>query len=134
MEQSKTCLDWVNVVLGVVLVMWSRTPTGAVLWSAAIGGVAISLVAIWALAAPGTAAPEWVNALLGLCAVCSPSVLRFSGTANGTVCTLVGIGVVVAALCIAGIALRRERSRAAGRHLDAKASSRMRPQGAVGAS
>lgn len=107
MEQWKSSMDWVNVVLGVVLIMWGVTPSGAIGWSVLLGGVAIALVAIWSLAAPDQPTPEWVNVLLGLWVAVAPLLLGYAQTPNAAVSRLVGT-------CVAAIAVWRARSIEAG--------------------
>lgn len=113
MEQWKSWVDWVNVVLGVVLIMWGVTPGGAIEWSILLGGVAIALVAIWSLAAPEQPTPERVNVLLGLWVAVAPLMLGYTQTPNAAVSRLVGP-------CVAAIAVWRARSIEAGGHASAR--------------
>ena len=75
--------DWVNLAAGIVLFIspwysatWRYAPSS---WNAWILGVAIVLVALWALAAPGSPIPEWINLVLGAWVFISPWVLGFVG-------------------------------------------------------
>lgn len=75
--------DWVNLIAGIVLfispwysVTWEYAASS---WNAWIVGIAIALVALWALATPGSKFPEWINILLGAWVFISPWVLGFVG-------------------------------------------------------
>ncbi len=77
--------DWLNLIAGIVIFIapwysatWEYTASS---WSAWIVGVAIVLVALWALAAPGSMIPDWINIVLGAWVFISPWVLGFVGLA-----------------------------------------------------
>jgi SPW repeat len=97
MDDWKSGLDWVNVVLGVVLMMWGVVPTGGIVWNVLLAGVAIALVAIWSLSSPETTTPEWANVMLGIWVVVAPLLLGYAGTPNAAVSRLVGPCVVAIA-------------------------------------
>ncbi len=97
MDDWESGLDWVNVVLGVVLMMWGVAPTGGILWNVLLAGAAIALVAIWSLSSPETTTPEWADVVLGLWVVVAPLLLGYAGSPNAAVSRLVGPCVVAIA-------------------------------------
>jgi hypothetical protein len=65
-------------------------------WNAWILGVLIVVVALWALAAPGSQVAEWVNVVLGAWVFIAPWVLGFAGLAAAAWdAWIVGILVVI---------------------------------------
>ncbi|HEU5228212.1 MAG TPA: SPW repeat protein [Ktedonobacteraceae bacterium] len=74
--------DWVNVVAGIILFIspWYTATSwnSASSWNAWILGVVIFLVALWALAMPGSMVPEVINIILGIWVFISPWVLGFA--------------------------------------------------------
>jgi hypothetical protein len=74
--------SWANLILGAILfispwysITWFNARSS---WNAWILGVAIMLVAIWALASVTPAFVSWINVLLGIWVFISPWVLRFA--------------------------------------------------------
>lgn len=101
--------NWANVVLGILLFIspWvygvqnhlAFTPYAHAGWNAWIIGVAITIIALWALDAPRSFIPEWINLLLGIWLFISPWVLGFAGlTASAWTSWILGILVVIAAI------------------------------------
>jgi hypothetical protein len=74
--------DWVNVVVGAWLFItpWVYSTVFNVqsAWNAWLLGAAMLIVALWALAAPGSAAAEWINAVFGAWTFVAPWALSFS--------------------------------------------------------
>jgi len=70
-------------------------------WNAWILGTAIAIVAIWALFAPRSATPEFVNAIFGAWTFIAPWVVGFSGTPDAWNAWIVG--AIVCALAVCGI-------------------------------
>ena len=74
--------DWVNVVAGIILFIspWYKATSwnSASSWNAWVLGVVIFLVALWALATPGSIVPEVINIILGIWVFISPWVLGFA--------------------------------------------------------
>jgi hypothetical protein len=77
--------DWVNLVAGIVLFIapWYSVTWGHIAssWDAWILGIAIVLVALWALATASSTAPEAINIILGAWVFISPWVLGFASLA-----------------------------------------------------
>jgi multisubunit Na+/H+ antiporter MnhE subunit len=112
--------DWTNVVLGAWLVVapWAlgTTSDDASSWNAWIVGSLVALVALWALAAPDSAAAEWTNVALGAWLIVAPFALAFTGVDEAAWnAWIVGAGV-------AGLALwAMPRLRATNRRRDSGA-------------
>jgi hypothetical protein len=73
--------DWVALVAGVYAFLsplWTQTTTRAT-WTMVVLGVLLAANALWALAAPGAVASEYIHAALGLLMFVSPWVLGFAG-------------------------------------------------------
>ncbi len=100
--------NWANVLFGILLFIspWVYGLQNNLMlasyahaaWNAWIVGIAIFLVALWALDAPRSSIPEWINVLLGIWLFISPWVLGFSTlTAAAWTAWILGILVVIAA-------------------------------------
>ena len=78
--------DWANLLLGAwyFVAAWVLTDTvgtasnNTVIWNNWIAGGIVFLAALWALARPSEALPEWVNVAAGIWIFISPWVLSFS--------------------------------------------------------
>ncbi len=93
--------DWVALIAGVVLALspiWLEVTT-TVMWAMIIGGAAIAVMALVALAVPGAYIDEWMMALLGAATFVAPWVLSYTDVQAATWTSwAVGLVVVVAAL------------------------------------
>ncbi|AEV16664.1 MAG: SPW repeat protein [Thermus sp.] len=103
--------DWVNLVLGVWLILspWllGFSGTAAAMWNAVILGVAVGLMALLHLRG-GPMWEEWLNVLLGVWLILSPWLLGFSGLTNATWNAIL-VGILVGALALS---VARERPKA----------------------
>ena len=93
--------DWINLILGLLLVispwLFGFVATTSAMWNAVILGVIIAALSILAISAYARW-EEWVNALAGLWVIFSPWFLGFSGVASAAwTHFIVGIVVVVIA-------------------------------------
>jgi len=99
MKRNLVFVDWVNLVLGIALVIspWVLAfPAGAATYNAVIAGLVIGLVAIGAIVAFAQW-EEWVNLIVGIWVLIAPFILGFGGAATA-MWTHVVIGLVVAIL------------------------------------
>ena len=93
--------DWINLILGLLLVispwLFGFAATTSAMWNAVILGVIIAALSIAAISAYARW-EEWVNALAGLWVLFSPWFLGFSGVASAAwTHFIIGIAVVVIA-------------------------------------
>jgi len=102
--------DWGNLVLAVWLFFtpWTMANAGDAMSSvnAWIVGVVIGIVALWALATPSAATPEWLIALFGAWTFVTPWVLHFTSLALAWNAWVVGALVLVLALWALGVETR----------------------------
>ncbi len=93
--------DWVALIAGAVLALspiWLEVST-TVMWAMIIGGAAIAVMALVALAMPGAYIDEWMMALLGAATFVAPWVLSYTDVQAATWTSwAIGLVVVVAAL------------------------------------
>ncbi len=99
MKRNLMFVDWVNLVLGIALVIspWVLAfPTSIAMYNAVIVGLVIGLVAIGAIVAFAQW-EEWANLILGIWVFIAPFVLGFAADMTA-MWTHVVIGLAVAVL------------------------------------
>jgi hypothetical protein len=101
--------DWGNLILGVWLFIapwiWHSTTIVAAGstdsgWNAWILGVIITVMALWALAAPKVSAPEWINAIAGIWLFIAPWALGFHRVTHASAWNQWIVGVIVFVLAV----------------------------------
>jgi hypothetical protein len=107
-------LDWTNLILGVYLLFvplfTQDSGDAASIWVAELFGAGIILVALWALAQPGSGAAEWTQATLGVLLVIAPFVFGYTDLAGAAWNDYI-VGALVAVLGLAALpAVNRARS------------------------
>lgn len=98
----KKALDWLNLILGLWLIIspWALGAASALAftWTAVILGVCLAGVSIWALVRARDTTPEWSIIVLGALVFIAPWVLGFYGLmAAAWNAWLVGVAAVVIA-------------------------------------
>lgn len=104
--------DWTALIAGAYAFLapiWT-TSTAAATGALVTLGILVAVVALWALAAPGSMAPRWLLAILGVLVFVSPWVLGFHALAGmAWTAWIVGVVTYVAVPAPAG---RSARTRA----------------------
>jgi hypothetical protein len=102
--------DWGNVVLGIWLFFgpwgWMTKFDTASSWNAWIVGIAIVVVALWALSLPNSRFAEWFNVILGFWLFLAPWTLHFSWI-TGPAQNAWIVGALVAILSLWAITAQR---------------------------
>ena len=78
--ETKRVTDWINMVLGVWLVLspWFLTRDAMqASWFILLLGLGVVIVSIWAMAQPEKPTPEWWNIILGAILFFVPWMLRY---------------------------------------------------------
>lgn len=116
MSPWKRWQDWAKVVLGAWLFL---TPwilgfalDASASWNAWIAGLVLALIGIWALAAPGTKALEWVAGVAGAWVFFSPWILAFVGE-SGAAWNAWVVGLITAGLAVWSVVGSEKTSAAA---------------------
>jgi uncharacterized membrane protein HdeD (DUF308 family) len=117
MQGSKRFIDWVNLLLGIWLII-SPWVLGIVASTAAtvvlvVMGAAIGIFSIWALVRLEDRAAEWWNFFLGVLLFVLPWIFRYTSTYSGAWNSWI-VGFVVAVLSLITMSLingmhRKER-------------------------
>ena len=78
--------SWCNLVLGIILFIapWYTATwnSGNSSWNSWIFGVLMVLVALWALAMPGSIVPAVINLIIGIWVFISPWALGYAGVSS----------------------------------------------------
>jgi hypothetical protein len=108
--------DWSNLVLGAYLFLvpflFGTTGDAASSWNAYLVGTGVVVVALCALAAPGSRVAEWTNVVLGAWLAAAPFVLGFAGITSALWNALI-VGALVVVLAAVALA-RMGRSSGSG--------------------
>lgn len=104
MEMDQLWEDWVNLILGVAVLVspafLAIDPNGAIAWNAYICGGVITLIAIFGLASPQQW-EEWTNLVVGAWLFIAPFGMGFSQSNAGI--TMMTLGILVVAFAIWGL-------------------------------
>lgn len=94
--------DWVNLILGIWLFIapWIWSSHMAAGWNAWVLGVIVVVMALWALATPSMAFPEWVNVIAGIWLFIAPWVLGYYSVGHSAAWNQWVVGVIVFILSI----------------------------------
>lgn len=94
--------DWVNLILGIWLFIspWCLHATMTPAWNLWVLGVIVVVMALWALASPAMAFPEWVNVIAGIWLFIAPWVLGFYTVSYASAWDQWIVGVIVFILSI----------------------------------